>query len=351
MKDGKRITTYDWVRLIGTILVVLGHSAYLTVYTIYGGINYELPENTNVIYYSRVFEWIHNVPNWIYKFHMPLFIALSGAVLALRSIESFDVVVKNKAKRLLVPYFISGWLFMMPIKAMTGYYDRESLLLAMKGFLRGEDSGHLWFLPALFWCTIIFVLLKKLLERVDLYNPYIMLLLCGIVQLFLAEKAPIEVLGLGLGMKYELYFAMGYVFELERDHHDRWNRRKLLFSFAMVCALEIADIKYDLLTPLFEVVVACFGVYIVARICEELFERFTFTKIWKVLIRNLFAIYLFHDPLEYIIIKIFIDNNMLVTVGGCFLYTILRTVGVFGVSVIIGEIVSCVKNKVSLILR
>ena len=35
--ENKRDTTYDWLRLIATIFVVIGHSAYLSMQTKYGG--------------------------------------------------------------------------------------------------------------------------------------------------------------------------------------------------------------------------------------------------------------------------------------------------------------------------
>ena len=85
---------------------------------------------------------------------VPLFFMLSGAVLALRPLGRFDAVVQSKIKRLIIPYFVYGWLFMLPVKYIGHFYSRESVLQAMQGLLSGQDAGHLWFLTALFWCLI-----------------------------------------------------------------------------------------------------------------------------------------------------------------------------------------------------
>lgn len=152
-----RITVYDWLRLIATIYVVVGHSAYLSIATTYGGVSYELPANLNSIYNSFILHLLRQLSVWVYGFHMPLFFMLSGAVFAVRPIASFDKIISSKIKRLLIPYFVYGWLFMIPIKMMGNFYNKESIVQAFNGFLSGTDSGHLWFLTSLFWCILAFV--------------------------------------------------------------------------------------------------------------------------------------------------------------------------------------------------
>lgn len=172
---------YDWVRLIATIFVVVGHASYISMTTTYGGVQYDLPSNLNPIYYSSVLTWIRSLQNWVYGFHMPLFFMLSGAAMGLKPIPTFDSFIKNKVKRLLVPYFVYGWFFMLPLKRIGNFYNNETLKQAMQGFLSGEDSGHLWFLTALFWCMVVFVAIVKLLDAMKIKSVYSVLILCGIV--------------------------------------------------------------------------------------------------------------------------------------------------------------------------
>lgn len=48
--EGGRVEVYDWLRLIATVFVVIGHSAYLDLHTEYGGIAYEVPGTVSWIY-------------------------------------------------------------------------------------------------------------------------------------------------------------------------------------------------------------------------------------------------------------------------------------------------------------
>lgn len=41
--SNNRVSVYEWMRIIGTIFVVIGHSGYLYISTKFGGINYALP--------------------------------------------------------------------------------------------------------------------------------------------------------------------------------------------------------------------------------------------------------------------------------------------------------------------
>ena len=74
---GTRVLIYDWVRLIATILVIIGHSTYYYIMTQYGGCDYTaftLPKLSN---FYRMAEYMVSI---IYLFHMPLYMALSGAL-------------------------------------------------------------------------------------------------------------------------------------------------------------------------------------------------------------------------------------------------------------------------------
>lgn len=66
---------YDLLRVIATILVVVGHCTYFKICTNYGGCDYSYL----FINESYAFKIINKMTEFIYIFHMPLFIALSGA--------------------------------------------------------------------------------------------------------------------------------------------------------------------------------------------------------------------------------------------------------------------------------
>ena len=346
----ERDLTYDWLRLIATIFVVIGHSVYLSHTTTFGGVSYSLPNNISGFYFSSIMELWKWLSEWVYSFHMPLFFMLSGAVLALKPVDKLEKIIKSKTKRLIFPYFIYGWLFMLPVKFLADFYNHDSFLLAMKGFLKGVDSGHLWFLPALFWLIILFVILEKILKKLKVDNPYILLIITAGIQLYY-NYIPVEILGLMNGTKYIFWFAFGYCFEYERKKNKPWNIKKTTLAFIVVLIIEFLNKKYNILTPFFLIICGSFFTYLMADLCNRIFKNFGKTKIWNVLIRNLFFVYLLHDPLEYVALKIFMNSSIMSNGLGCLLYFSSRTIIIFVICVALGELIRILKKGIIYILN
>lgn len=266
----KRVSVYDWLRLIATLFVVIGHSAYLNIQTTYGGVAYELPVHVSAAYYSSILNFFRTMAGWVYGFHMPLFFFLSGAVLNLRPLKKFDDICVDKIKRLLVPYFTVGIFFMLPVKYLSGFYTKENLLLAVNGFWQGADSGHLWFLIALFWCMIVFVSIIKVLGKLGCSSNYVLLLIAGIIQLIYA-KLPFDVLGLKQGLSYIFWFAAGYLFEtIRKTEEGKWSVvEKIVVLIGCILGVYL-NFKYKILNSFFTIILGCFFTYMMASVCDEL---------------------------------------------------------------------------------
>ena len=173
MAGRERNAVYDWLRLIGTVLVVVGHSSYISMHTKLGGVDYVLPGDVNPVYYSLFFRLFRMSSGWVYGFHMPLFFMLSGAVLALNGERDFDSFAASKVRRLAVSYFACGIFFMLPVKYLGNFYSAENFAEAVRSFLNGGESGHLWFLAALFWCMVIFSGLRRIFRRLGVRSVYL----------------------------------------------------------------------------------------------------------------------------------------------------------------------------------
>ena len=139
MSENNRLHYLDIARGVGIILVILGHISYLG-------------ES------SRIF---------IVSFHMPLFFVISGLLLYLKKeVErNLPVILKNKALRMMVPYYLYS---VLGILIYIAYY-----------LLTGRDGGWptvvsdivqtltlygfsvMWFLPAIFGAEVLFLLLLK----------------------------------------------------------------------------------------------------------------------------------------------------------------------------------------------
>lgn len=339
-----RVTVYDWVRIIATILVVIGHSAYLSIHTTFGGIEYLLPANLHNAYNSPPLSMCRYLSRWVYGFHMPLFFMLSGAVFALKPMQSLDRIFKAKFRRLLVPYFVWGWLFMLPIKRLGNFYTNDTLRKALQGFLSGQDSGHLWFLTALFWCIILFCVIAKTLRKLlKIQSIYALLLVVGVIQLSISYL-PFDVLGFKKGIGYIFYFAVGYVFEIERSSKQKWNIKKTISTLFLLILLEILNKKFYLLNSFFIIMAGSFLTYILSDLLDRIFKNITENRAWKFLVKNIFYVYIFHDPLEYIVLRVFIGKNLLASSYGCYLYTFCRIVVIFAVSLLLGDVVEKIKG-------
>ncbi len=344
-----RVDVYDWLRLIATIFVVIGHSAYLGIREAHGGIAYELPAQLHPVYNSQILSWLRWLSVWVYGFHMPLFFILSGAVLALKPVAPFDKFFKSKVKRLLVPYFVWGWLYMFPVKRLGGFYDNRTVFEGMCGFLNGEDAGHLWFLPTLFWCMLVFCILYKCFQRAGIKSGYLLLLCCGVIQLAGPSFLPFDVLDLKAGLSYIFYFALGYQFELERRAHKRWSTRATVLAFIAVFGLEYVNDKVDpaILNKFFTIIAGSVFTFLLADLCARVFTKASRVRAWNLTIRNLFYVYIFHDPLEYLVLRGTWHYHLLSSAVGCVMYVLMRTAVVFIIGVLLGELVETGKRHMS----
>ena len=73
LEKNERVSFYDWLRILATFYVVVGHSFYLNNETVYGSIDYLQREGVLDIYNAPFYQNGLNVVAWIYGFHMPLF--------------------------------------------------------------------------------------------------------------------------------------------------------------------------------------------------------------------------------------------------------------------------------------
>ena len=114
------------------------------------------------------------VADWLNSFHMSGFVLVSGYLYRYLRYEcekygDWGLFIKNKAKRLLVPYipFSIGFL-------SYGFVD------VVKNFAFGISPGQLWFLLMLFCVFIIFYSLSDFFERKNFWGAVSCLAIYGI---------------------------------------------------------------------------------------------------------------------------------------------------------------------------
>lgn len=139
---------------------------------------------------------------FIVKFHVELFIFISGYIFAYQSIDlarvsKFKDFVLSKLKRLYLPCLIFGVAYYFCFYNQGGF-DLSTFLLKVT-----SGCGHLWFLPVLFWCFVVGWFLNK--YKV---NHFISL---GILAFISILPIPFMPLGMSNALHYLFYFYLGYV--------------------------------------------------------------------------------------------------------------------------------------------
>lgn len=170
-----RMPELDVMKFIGIILVVIGHVTRM--YTSQGLIP-TIGENSTLKIITDI----------IYSFHMPMFVFVSGMTLAFvlarkTSYQAFWPLVANKTKRLMVPYFAFGFLWVLPFMVGYGFRDFSSYLL--NGIILSLDSRHLWYVWMLFDTFILFYIFHLVSEKLKLPQYSVMI---ASMLLYIVEK-------------------------------------------------------------------------------------------------------------------------------------------------------------------
>jgi len=156
--ERSRIAVYDVIRAIALLLVVLGHSSYYTILTPFGGVDIMAMMQATGVADTDVHQAMETIVGAIYSFHMRVFFALSGAVFCLRLQQSaYDAAgvedfLRKKARRLLMPFLLTAAIYAIPLKAIAGYWAASAH--PVRDIVLGQflllGNSHLWFLAMLF---------------------------------------------------------------------------------------------------------------------------------------------------------------------------------------------------------
>lgn len=319
LKNGKQqISEYDILRVIVTFLVIIGHCTYYKISTPYGGCDYTgyiEPELSTFYKIANIISFV------IYLFHMPLYMALSGALFRYQNVEkcksiSFINFIKGKSFKLIIPFLVVTVLYQIPIKYLSGYYNSSTNIVRdiSIGQIFIQGNTHLWFLPTLFFIFALAFLINKYIHANDK-----LILVVSFAASFISLIMPIVVIKQIL--YYIFWFYVGYCFESYRHIVNKKidNCPYLLILctvlfFVTVIALKLipqksgADI-FDILERIinyFCAILGCFVVYLFSYILSR--TKIKETKAFAIIRNSTFGLYLYSDTLNYVILKFYTDR-------------------------------------------
>lgn len=288
MAGQKGWNQYGVLKMMVTVLVVLGHVTIL-----YGGAGVVIPRNGSHL--------LGELAWYIYSFHMPLFMISSGLVYGVcigrpGRYQQVWPTIAQKIKRLLVPYFLFGILYVAPVMVLLHFTQQGFWQYCWEGIFLSSNARHLWFLPTLFHIFVAAALLHKLPLR---GWGWTVAGFAGLI--WLAWQAPYveNVFQIGQSCYYGLFFYMGVV--LHR-HIDVVNR--LLGKFPLLwLALGATTVA---LYPWEGFAVKIIRALVAALFFLGLADRLSHTRwldnpVADILDRDGFGIYLFHPMIIYVL--------------------------------------------------
>lgn len=137
---------------------------------------------------------------YIYAFHMPLFMMISGYVSSLTEKPFFEFALK-KAERLIIPFVMWG--------LVTCFIYREVNIIYLINLFVYPDDGGLWFLWVLFFISIVYNLCLIVSRKYNI-NRYICLAFAAII-LFVLSKMFHGVGGSHLISWYFIFYVCGSI--------------------------------------------------------------------------------------------------------------------------------------------
>lgn len=231
---------------------------------------------------------------WIYAFHMPMFVFVSGCVFAfqlevLKKKYTLKGLVTNKIKRLIVPFYSFALLLVVPTMSLLGF--REPVHYFIDGFVLLVDPRHLWYVAMLFAAFILFFMLRWITEKCNV--PQWSILILALFMYFL----PTVTIYFQIGnlQEYFLWFVYGY-FIVENKIMLKYLTIlaviSLIVSFFISIPHVIEKLTYAILG------ISVFYYFAVKKIGLRLVGGAE-GKFYKTISRNGFGIYLFHAMIIY----------------------------------------------------
>ena len=315
MSDNKKyIDEYQTIRIIATILVVVGHVSTLSLPRYNGG----LVSDFNSI---RAAHFMEIVRYFIYSFHMPLFVTLSGAIFGLVYKYQNGYIV-NRAKRLLIPAIFASFFWLLPVRYLVGYYGGNiNFGLIFHDYILTYDINYLWYVVMLFEVTTISVVTRKVIlsdnHKIQIL-VFCLLLMVSAGQFFLLnnDSIPFQIVW---SIRYLFWFYLGILI-----NKNFKCIKKLSSNFFIVVTVGLVWIVGTLIHIYFEEIISInqfSSMFLLIIKIVKMFDRYLFmegagTIFWTLLCFKIgkinnrilkyvgdrsFFIYLYHCPFIYLL--------------------------------------------------
>lgn len=199
----------------------------------------------------------HIIPSkFIYLFHMPFFIVLSGFFFKEKYYETFSNLVNfiiSKFKRLMIPFIAYTIIFELlhnffinihfyEVNSKIQYYNNIYDILRNTIFHIEPLIGSIWFLFALFFISILFSLISYTLKIFKMANEIyrlIVILLFLQIGFYISFQPWNKFLYIGTICSSLTSFYIGYLFNKFYNKRNFFNTRNFILSFLVLLFFNI----------------------------------------------------------------------------------------------------------------
>ena len=257
---------------------------------------------------------------WIYSFHMPAFLFLSGYT-GKHDRNVFEFTVQ-KVRRLLIPYIvwnvcfiaIYSWLSANEIFLFFGAPFSVTIFDFFKYLSTADLGGATWFLPVLFEISVGYQLLHMVLKKIKApqVTPYVGIII-GICGFWLCDNGYWLPYLFDLSLYGIMYYSLGQLFASKQVLQTKIPEKELLilcaavsYVFAMLYPNLIMNWPTREFTGLMEDVVCTIcGVYICYKISTKMCQMETSKKIFTFWGKHSMGILIAHFAVFRMIFAIF----------------------------------------------
>ena len=248
------------------------------------------------------------------SFHIYVFVFVSGYIFYYLKYEknrynSFLRDVLHRSKRLLLPYLVASVFWVIPFSI---YYFSPTPLDVFKNFGLAMAPSQLWFLIMIFVVFVIFYLISDVFNRCGYVSGVLLSILIYVVSTLGGYFIP-NLFQIWTAGKYIFFYYMGFAFRKYSNnvlYKIPWLCYFivfiLLFSFNFFYVSKQDVMIFKLITLAIVPVKNTFGVLtVIIGLSKFEFSKIKNTKVYSLLSKHNFVMYILHQQLIYITISLF----------------------------------------------
>lgn len=241
------------------------------------------------------------ISSFVNSFHVYAFTLVSGYLFCFLKVDlgkyqRFGSFIKNKSKRLLVPYIVVCLLYVAPIARYFNHYQLKEIIVR---YVIGTNPNQLWFLLMLFWVFAISWPLSKCFQKhFVLSNIYVILFyMLGMV----GSRFVPNIYFVWTGCEYLLSFWIGFQLYNHEEYFSRiaWWIWCMLFVIVFTIT-EIISLPSIILSVI-EIILHVFGAIAAFECLQWLATKIDWKNsgVFMFLSKRSMPVYLFHQQVIY----------------------------------------------------